>query len=46
MKQERLVNLTIMSIESDILHELDFADIISDFAKRKQEKYLDCNYNL
>ena len=38
MKQERLVNLTIMSIESDILHELDFADIISDFAKRKPRK--------
>lgn len=38
MKQERLVNLVIMSIESDILRELDFSDIISDFAARKSRK--------
>ena len=35
MKQERLVNLAIMNIESDILHQLDFIDIISAFAKGK-----------
>ena len=29
---ERLVNVTIMSTESDILRELDFAAIIKDFA--------------
>lgn len=38
MKQKRLVNLAIMSIESDILRELDFSDIISDFAARKSRK--------
>jgi len=30
--EERLVNVTIMSIESDILREIDFAAIIKDFA--------------
>jgi len=29
---ERLVNVTIMSTESDILREIDFAAIIKDFA--------------
>ena len=38
MKQERLVNLAIMSIESDIMRELDFSDIINDFAARKSRK--------
>ncbi|XP_037797211.1 uncharacterized protein LOC119592460 [Penaeus monodon] len=38
MKQKRLVNLVIMSIESDILRELDFKDIIHDFATRKSRK--------
>ena len=30
MTEERLVNLAIMSIESDILREMDFAAIIND----------------
>jgi len=30
--EERLVNVTIMSTESDILREIDFAAIIKDFA--------------
>jgi len=30
--EERLVNVTIVSIESDILREIDFAAIIKDFA--------------
>jgi len=30
--EERLVNVAIMSIESGILHEIDSADIIKDFA--------------
>jgi len=30
--EERLVSVAIMSIESDILHEIDFAAIIKDFA--------------
>ena len=38
MKQDRLTYLTIMSIESDILRELDFSGIISDFAKQKSRK--------
>ena len=32
--QERLVNLAIMSIESDILREIDFATIIIDFVRK------------
>ena len=38
MTQERLVNLAIMSIESDILREMDFAAIINDFAVAKSRK--------
>jgi len=38
MTQERLVNLAIMSIESDILHEIDFTTIITDFAAAKSRK--------
>jgi len=35
MIQGRLVNLAIMSIQSDILREIDFTAIISDFAVAK-----------
>ena len=35
MTQGRLVKLAIMSIESDILREIDFTPIISDFAVAK-----------
>ena len=38
MLQERLSNLSIMSIESDILHNIDFNDIIEDFAQQKSRK--------
>ena len=38
MTQGRLVNLAIMSIESDILREIDFTAIISDFAVAKSRK--------
>ena len=38
MTQERLVHLTIMSIESDILREIDFAAITRDFAVAKSRK--------
>jgi len=38
MTQERLVNLAIMSIESDILCEIDFAAIINDVAAAKSKK--------
>jgi len=38
MTQERLVNLAIMSIESDILREIDFTTIITDFAAAKSRK--------
>jgi len=37
MTQERLVNLA-MSIESDILREIDFTTIITDFAAAKSRK--------
>jgi len=33
-----IINLAIMSIESDVLHCIDFADIISDFAAAKSRK--------
>ena len=38
MTQERLVNLAIMSIESEILREIDFTTIIIDFAAAKSRK--------
>lgn len=38
MNQERLVNLAIMSIESDILNEIDFTAIVGDFAQSKSRK--------
>ena len=40
MAQERLCHLTLMSIERDILKELDFSDIVDDFASRKARKKL------
>jgi len=39
--QERLVKLVIMSIESDILHEIDFAAFINNFAVTKSRKLSD-----
>jgi len=38
MTQESLVNLAIMSIESDILREIDFTAVINDFAVAKSRK--------
>lgn len=38
MLQERLTNLSIMCIESDLLQKLDFEDIIEDFAHQKSRK--------
>ncbi|XP_022160822.1 uncharacterized protein LOC111026937 [Myzus persicae] len=38
MLQERLTNLSIMCIESDLLQKLDFEDIIEDFAQQKSRK--------
>lgn len=38
MAQKRLVNLVLMSLESDILRELDFQDIITHFAIQKSRK--------
>ena len=32
MKQKQLVNLTVMSFDSDIVRGLDFEDVIKDFA--------------
>ena len=40
MKQERLVHLTLMSIEYDILRELNFEDLIDSFAASKSRKEL------
>ena len=38
MLQERFTNLALLSIESDILREINFDDIINDFANRKARK--------
>jgi len=38
MTQGSLVNLAIMSIESDILREIDLTAVISDFAVTKPRK--------
>lgn len=38
MIQERLVNLAIMGIESDILRDIDFTSVINDFAAAKSRK--------
>jgi len=38
MTQKRLVNLAIMSIESDILREIDLTAIINDFVVAKSRK--------
>lgn len=38
MLQERLTNLSIMCIESDLLQKLEFEDIIEDFAQQKSRK--------
>ena len=45
MSQERLCHLTLMSIESDILNELDLSDIVDDFACRKSRKKCECSQN-
>lgn len=38
MTQKRLVNLCIMSSESDILRDIDFTDIVDTFARQKARK--------
>jgi hypothetical protein len=38
MSHERLSNLALMSIEQDILREVDFTDVIDEFASRKARK--------
>ena len=38
MNQEKLEDLAIMCIESDLLRDIDFSDVVSDFARRKSRK--------
>ncbi|KAL7296104.1 hypothetical protein TKK_0010652 [Trichogramma kaykai] len=38
MTQSRLNSLSLMCIESDLLKEIDFNDIISDFSAKKSRK--------
>ena len=38
MQQDRVSNLTLMSIEHDILHDLDFKDIIKAFSAKKTRR--------
>lgn len=40
MKQERLTSLSLLSIENDILKDLDFNDVIDDFASKKCRRKL------
>ena len=37
MCEDRLNNLTLMSIEHDILRQLDFEELIDEFALREQK---------
>ena len=39
MCNDRFSHLSLMSIESDILHEINLKDLISEFAKIKAEKF-------
>jgi len=38
MLQERLTNLAILSIENDVANELDYNELIADFASIKARK--------
>ena len=38
MSHDRLSNMAVMSIKQDILREVDFADVIDEFASRKERK--------
>ena len=38
MLQPRLTSLSLMSIESEILEDLDFRDIVRNFAENKSRK--------
>ena len=38
MQENRLVGLTLLSIECDILRQLEFDDVIDDFATKKSRK--------
>jgi len=38
MQEDRLVGLTLLSIECDILRQLEFDDVIDDFATKKSRK--------
>ena len=38
MRNERLSNLALLSIESDVLRQIDFDDVINDFAALKARK--------
>ena len=38
MGQKRLTSLSLMAIESDLVRELDFEDLISEFAMKKSRK--------
>ena len=46
MTQGRLVNLAIMSIESDILREIDFADISMTLLRQNRERCLVFEFRL
>ena len=38
MGQERLSSLSLLSIESDLVRDMDFDDVINSFAARKAKK--------
>jgi len=37
---DRLSHLALMSIEADILRDINFEDVVTDFAKKKARKVL------
>lgn len=38
MTEDRLNNLTVMSIEYDLLRQMDFEDLINEFAQKKSRR--------
>jgi hypothetical protein len=38
MLEEKLNNLTLMSIEHDMLAQMDFEELINDFARKKSRR--------
>ena len=38
MKRKRLKSLSLLAIESELVRDLDFSDVVEEFARRKARK--------